>query len=341
MQDQPAVGNRHMKRTQLRHIERIQRVIDHIHNHCHDDIDSATVADIAHLSTFHWHRIYVAVTGESAVATLRRVRLERSATALLRDDRPVAAIAAECGFENLQAFTRLFRRAYGLPPGRFRTQAGRLEQQADSRLENAAPTPDSRNDVSASLSPASGKPVTDSHGRSASDMRDSPASSLTSQSRQAAVTIEQREPLRLVGLWHQGDYHLIGRVFERVMAAAGLGAWPRSHAFTVGVYFDDPDVVPLADCRSFAGVPVSDDFEPPEGYDLQSVPGGLHACCLHTGPYALLPESYSRLYRQWLRESEHDARDSPCHEIYLNTPHDTASTALETLVCMPLIQDRP
>ncbi|WP_088916160.1 GyrI-like domain-containing protein [Granulosicoccus antarcticus] len=63
---------------------------------------------------------------------------------------------------------------------------------------------------------------------------------------------------------------------------------------------------------------------------------GLHATCLHTGPYALLSDSYRWLYRHWLRSSAHDARDNPCHEVYLNAPYNTLPAKLETLICLPL-----
>ena len=150
------------------------------------------------------------------------------------------------------------------------------------------------------------------------------------------VDIAEQVPLRLVGLWHSGDYNEIGRVFEKVMAAAEIESWPRSEAYSVGVYFDDPDVVPVECCRSFAGIPVYKDFRAPDGYDSREVSGGVYATCLHTGPYALLPESYRWLYREWLRDSARDARDSPCHEIYLNTPYNTHPSALETMICLPL-----
>ncbi|MEO3823297.1 helix-turn-helix domain-containing protein [Actinomadura sp. B10D3] len=35
-------------------------------------------------------------------------------------DRPVSAIAARWGFADAAAFSRVFRAAYGLPPGEFR-----------------------------------------------------------------------------------------------------------------------------------------------------------------------------------------------------------------------------
>ncbi len=232
-----------------------QRVIDHIHGHYAEDIDSAAVAEVAQLSAYHWHRIYYAVTGESSVATLRRVRLEKSATALLRDDRPIARIASACGFENLQAFTRLFSRTYGLPPGKFRASG----VNSGSELHVATTSTSNSANVSSSLS------------TSAESDSDQAMPIIDGQAFARSVGIVERAPLRLVGLWHEGDYHQIGRVFEKVMAAAEIESWPRSEAFTVGVYFDDPDVVPMDNCRSFAGIPVRLDFQTPEGYDTQEV----------------------------------------------------------------------
>lgn len=309
-----------MKTSQQRHAQRIQRVIDYIHRHSEEDVDSATVAEVAQLSPYHWHRIYVAVTGESAVATLRRVRLQRAATALLRDERPIADIASDCGFDNLQSFTRLFSRTHGLPPGKFRANGKSL----------ARPLPKGQASEPGSIDAEASPPLcTSPDTESAAHLADGQGSG-------RAVEIAERDGLRLVGLWHQGDYHDIGRVFEKVMAAAEIESWPRSKAWTVGVYFDDPDVVSMENCRSFAGIPVPVNFATPEGYEVQEVPGGLHASCLHTGPYALLPESYRWLYRQWLRGSAHDARDIPCHEIYLNVPYNTPPAELQTLVCLPL-----
>ena len=309
-----------MKTTQQRHVQLIQRVIDYIHVHSAEDHDSAAVANVAQLSAFHWHRIYVAATGETAVSNLRRVRLQKSATALLHNDRPIAQIASEYGFDNLQAFTRLFSRTYGLPPGMFRNGRGITSQTLQQTSGSEVDVVDAGSRLSESEEWNEKHPKDDANGHVLHEN----------------VEIVERAPLRLVGLWHRGEYHEIGRVFEKVMAAAEIESWPRSEPFTIGVYFDNPDVVYHDSCQSFASVPVHVDFKTPEGYDTQEVKGGLHATCLHTGPHMLLEESYCWLYREWPKESEHDACDIPCHEIYLNTPYDKLPSALKTLICLPL-----
>ena len=62
--------------------------------------------------------------------------------------------------------------------------------------------------------------------------------SVEGQALNGIVEIAERTSLRLVGLWHSGDYNEIGRVVEKVMAAAEIELWPRREPFTVGVYFE-------------------------------------------------------------------------------------------------------
>nr|WP_316654390.1 AraC family transcriptional regulator [uncultured Gellertiella sp.] len=99
---------------------RLQRVIAHIHDHLEDDLDMDRLGEIACLSPWHWHRIYRAVQGETLQATVKRLRLQRAARALIATGRSVAEIARDSGYPNVQSFTRTFSAAYGKPPAEFR-----------------------------------------------------------------------------------------------------------------------------------------------------------------------------------------------------------------------------
>lgn len=84
------------------------------------------VAAVVHLSTRHAARLFRAATGESVMAALRRMRLERGAHLLLESPDAVAQIARACGYPEVRAFITAFRRRYGQPPGAFRTHGGTL-----------------------------------------------------------------------------------------------------------------------------------------------------------------------------------------------------------------------
>ncbi len=62
-------------------------------DHLDADLDLATLAEVAHLSPYHFHRIYAGMTGETAAEMLRRLRLHRAAGALIGSQAPVIAIA--------------------------------------------------------------------------------------------------------------------------------------------------------------------------------------------------------------------------------------------------------
>lgn len=66
---------------------------------------------------------FTRAVGEPPMRYLARQRFEQ-ATALLRDSTgPIARIAFEVGYESEAAFSRAFRRAYGVPPAAWRREA--------------------------------------------------------------------------------------------------------------------------------------------------------------------------------------------------------------------------
>lgn len=80
-----------------RYQTRIRSVIEYIHNNPAEALTSERLADVAHLSPYHWHRIYKAITGESAAATVKRCRMHNAAAALVRTDTPLAQVGASVG----------------------------------------------------------------------------------------------------------------------------------------------------------------------------------------------------------------------------------------------------
>ena len=94
-----------------------------MHAHLDEPLDLMTLADIAHLSPHHWHRVYHALCGETMAATVKRLRLHRAAGWLANTGLPVDQVARRSGYPNPQSFTRLFKEVYGLPPARYRAAA--------------------------------------------------------------------------------------------------------------------------------------------------------------------------------------------------------------------------
>ena len=117
--------------------ERLGRVRDYIYDHLDEDLDFARLAEIACLSPHHWHRIYHALHGETAFATVRRLRLHRAAYELRQTTMPVERIAERAKYDSA-AFARVFKEQFGMPPARYRRE-GVYAEPACNRDEEGSP----------------------------------------------------------------------------------------------------------------------------------------------------------------------------------------------------------
>lgn len=91
-----------------------------INEHLRDELTLEVLAARMSLSPFHFHRKFRAYFGESLHQHIKRLRLERSAHALLYRLTPVSAVARGSGYKTLSAFSHAFSAHFGVAPTRFR-----------------------------------------------------------------------------------------------------------------------------------------------------------------------------------------------------------------------------
>lgn len=291
--------------TRARYAQRLQAVHDWLATRLDQPADLHDLAGLAHLSPYHFHRVYRGLMGETVADTLRRLRLHRAAVQLLSSDWPVERIARAAQYGSAAAFTRAFGEAYGQPPAAFRAERSR-----GASMPAAAP----------SMLPA------------------------PHQQEPAMYEVEfvTLQPLRVAALPHRGAYHQIGTAFERLTAwAAGQGLLgPATRSF--GLYYDDPHAVSEADLRSDACVALPEGRTLaagaiPDGLHEICLPSGPCARIVHVGPYADLERAYDWLYGEWLPTSGRTPGHAPCCEEYLNDCRTLPPTEWRTAIYLPLV----
>src|SRR3977135_2494903 len=103
--------------------KRMHRVLEHIDQHLDEALNLEMLAEVAHFSSFHFHRLFSAWMGETLGDYLRRRRLEVAAMRLPAPPRvSVRDAALSVGFGSGESFARAFRNRFGCSPTDWRAQ---------------------------------------------------------------------------------------------------------------------------------------------------------------------------------------------------------------------------
>lgn len=281
---------------------RLLKVMEYIHKNLDKDLDVNTLAEVALMSPYHFHRIYREMAKETVNGTVRRLRLQHAAMLLIRDETAISKIAKHLLYGSIEAFSRAFSQQFGETPLAYR-ERGRKDAVAFNQMFIAT-FPDNDEDLI---------PMFD-------------------------VEIIEIKTTPLIGYPHQGDYMEIGEKFENLFLYANTHNLLTETSRSFGIYKDDPKSCPENELRSLACLSVDKDIslsgdQPPEKL---SIPEMKCATIIFKGPYTELDKAYDWLFGQWLPQSGHEAGDYPAIEEYLNNPKDVAPSELLTKIHCPL-----
>lgn len=101
----------------------INKTEDYIENNLKEDISLNDLAQNAHLSEFHFHRIFKKYSSETVNEFVTRFKLERAAIFLcVNSEISITTIAMEYGYNDSSSFSRTFKKHFGVSPLKYRKQ---------------------------------------------------------------------------------------------------------------------------------------------------------------------------------------------------------------------------
>ena len=103
----------------------VEDAIHYIEQHLREPLRAEDAAHSVHISHSHFHRLFLALTGETIGDYIRKRRLTEAAIELLGTNRPILEIAMDYQFESQAAFSRSFKQVYGVSPNQFRAKGMR------------------------------------------------------------------------------------------------------------------------------------------------------------------------------------------------------------------------
>ncbi|WP_040005856.1 helix-turn-helix domain-containing protein [Fibrisoma limi] len=101
-------------------------VLSYIHTHLSKKITVEQLAALQHLHVDYFSRQFQALLGIRPIDYIINKRLERAQLLMATTSLSLQSIAEQVGIADIYYFSRLFKRRYGLPPGTYRKQSGRV-----------------------------------------------------------------------------------------------------------------------------------------------------------------------------------------------------------------------
>ena len=323
------------KRRRLRaeYVARINRVLDYIEEHLAEELSLEVLAKTACFSTYHFHRVFAAMTGETLNRMIRRLRVEKAAgQLLLNPGKSVTEIALDCGFSGSAAFARTFKEFFGMTAGEWQRLSDEARKQcmSDRKIGKVFRNMGKAENVSVCHCGF----VTQGSPTWRIEMKKDEKRTLT-----ADVTVQELAPMHVIYVRHVGPYAGDGEVFEKLFgklyAFAGARGLMGPSSQTLCIYHDDPNITDEAKLRTDACLTVPEGT-PVEG-DVGSmvIPGGTFGIAHFELAMDEYPLAWEAVIAGWLPESGYEFDDRLSFERYGN-PDACAEGMCSVDICIPI-----
>lgn len=295
--------------SRVEYTRRFHRVIDHIDAHLDEALELATLADVAHFSPFHFHRLFAAWMGETLGEYVRRRRLEVAATRLAAQPRvSVIDIALSVGFGSAEAFARAFKARFGISASAWRKEQKSKRDQVRRKRDQEGV-------------------------RGSGDHR----ASLHHEDTIMEVRLVERSPVRIVALRYVGPFGKPLAMFWQSRVMPWIQSRGLSGRAMIAIALDNPTVTAPARCRCDVGVEIDEDFVAIGDEQVVAVPGGRYASGHFFDTPARIEDAWTSLMRDWLPASGLQLDGRPTFEYYpKDARFDHATGAFECQLMVPV-----
>jgi len=276
---------------------RFAAVLAYIDANLEGDLSVKTLSQVAHFSTYHFHRQFSAFVGVPVARYVQLMRLRRAARRLAgQAEYSVLEAALDAGFDSPEAFSRAFRRDFGTSPSAFR-------QQPEWQVWNAVfAIPHFSRNISMQVK-------------------------IVEFAEVRVATLEHLGPPGLV-------QDTVRRFIDWRLHS---GQSPVASSRTFGIPFNNPDTTPPEEFRFAVCGEIEEAVRPNDfGVGELQIAGGRYAVVRHHGSPDHIGETIYPVYRDWLPASGEELRDQPLFFHYLSVFPQTPLEQWETDIYVPL-----
>lgn len=305
------------KATGSRYVERVNLALHFIHENLDRPIDLKEIAEASNFSIYHFHRIFLALVGETVNDYVGRKRLERAANLLIfKRELSITEIAVITGFSSSANFAKSFKLYFGVSPSRTRKPVSA----EDSKI---------------------GK-IFSKHGKAFNPTELYPqivANGVTSNPRQfeeISMNVKVMEVKDQVActLASPAGYESesLFKTWDKLIAWAHNYGIADEKQRRFALCHDNPAITPIEKCRYEAAIVVGPDARIVEPFTKVVIPSGKYAVAHYKGAPEETSNFHMSLYSNWLPNSGFEPGDWPLMERYLNDVRKDGYVEMEVYV---------
>ncbi len=281
--------------------QKLNIIVEYIHNNLDSVIDIKTLAEISHFSPFHFHRISRALLGEPIGAYISRTRVETAAKMIRYTTLDMESIAYNVGYETPSSLSKKFKNHFGVSPTAYRKN--KLFTIKKSKImETISSTEHSQN-----LNIKKPKII---------DIEDKKCIYIRLQG--------AYQSLNYSGTWKK----LWEQVKEQKLFTAGI-----EH---IGLPYDDPKVTDEDKIRYDSCLIIHKDAKATGDIGVKTLKGGKFAVFLYQGSYEYFANVYDYIFNDWLLNNDYELRDEVAREKYISNPERVEPHKLKTEFYLPI-----
>lgn len=298
----------------LEYERRIHRVMAYIDSHLDEPLSLETLAAVANFSAFHFHRVFLAFTGETLGDFLRRRRVETGALRLMTQPRlTVLQAALAVGFGSGEAFARAFKLRFNQSPSAWR----RTQRNRNSGLVK------SNSDQDALLARLD---------------HEVPATSRSDLMAKPDVFMIDMPATPVAYYRYTGPYGPPVSRFWMEQVAPWMAENDLFGQVRFGIAHDDPTITDPARCRYDACVAI-EPARTVSGQPLRTtLPGGRYACTPFEGTVEDIDAAWNRLLSHWMPDSGLQLDARPLLEHYpVDATFDAKTGIFSCNLCVPVM----
>ncbi len=314
------------------YISRINCVLDYIEMNLHEQLSLEKVAEVAHFSPYHFHRIFSAMMGEPLNRFIQRLRVEKAATSLRAyPSQSVTQIALSCGFGSSASFARAFKEYYKISASEWRRQKINNPGKTNSKDGKHHGISGEVNIYSSIyFSSAPNKQLW------RIEMKDKKQNLLKAEVEVKNLPEQTVAYVRHVGAY-AGDASLFAKYITKLFKWAGprgLLNFPVTQQ--LNIYHDDPNLTDESKLRLSIGITVPPNTETSGEIGKMKVPAGKYAIARFELKEDQFEEAWDAVYGGWLPQSGYQPGDGFCFEICHNNPEEHPEHKHAVDICIPV-----